>query len=105
MTDAARRVGSLGRMLRKCVLCPRRCRADRTSGGRGFCGLSAEMRIHSALPHHGEEPPLSGTRGAGTIFFSSCNLRCVYCQNYQISHSAQGRPVSEGELAALMLEL
>jgi putative pyruvate formate lyase activating enzyme len=105
MTDAARRVGSLQRMLKKCVLCPRRCRADRTSGETGFCGLSAEMRIHSALPHHGEEPPLSGTRGAGTIFFSSCNLRCVFCQNYQISHSAAGRPVTEEELATLMLDL
>lgn len=105
MRNAARRVGSLERMLQKCVLCPRRCRADRTSGDRGFCGLAAEMRIHAALPHHGEEPPLSGSRGAGTIFFASCNLRCVYCQNHQISHSAAGRPVSVEELAGIMLDL
>jgi putative pyruvate formate lyase activating enzyme len=63
------------------------------------------MVMHAALPHHGEEPPLSGTRGAGTIFLGSCNLRCVYCQNYQISHSPQGRPVSVEELAGVMLEL
>ena len=61
--------------------------------------------MSSALPHHGEEPPLSGRRGAGTIFFSSCNLKCVYCQNYQISHSPAGRPVSEEALAGIMLEL
>ncbi|HET57386.1 MAG TPA: radical SAM protein [Deltaproteobacteria bacterium] len=57
------------------------------------------------MPHHGEEPPLSGTRGAGTIFFSSCNLRCSYCQNYQISHSVRGRPASPDELADMMLHL
>jgi len=63
------------------------------------------MVISSALPHHGEEPPLSGRRGAGTIFFSSCNLKCIYCQNYQISHSPAGDPVSVEELAGIMLDL
>ena len=105
MADAVRRVGYLKGILKRCVLCPQRCRTDRTAGERGFCNLTAEMVMHSALPHHGEEPPLSGTRGAGTIFFSSCNLKCVYCQNYQISHSPAGRPVSEEELAAIMLKL
>jgi len=81
------------------------CRADRTAGERGFCGLSAEIAMHSAFPHHGEEPPLSGSGGAGTIFFSSCNLKCIYCQNYQISHFPAGRIVSEEGLAAVMLEL
>ncbi len=81
------------------------CRVDRTAGERGFCRLGAGMVMNSALPHHGEEPPLSGRRGAGTIFFSSCNLSCIYCQNYQISHSPAGRPVSEEELAGVMLEL
>ena len=61
--------------------------------------------MHSVLPHHGEEPPLSGSRGAGTIFFSSCNLKCIYCQNYQISHSPAGRAVSEEDLALIMLDL
>jgi putative pyruvate formate lyase activating enzyme len=63
------------------------------------------MVISSAIPHHGEEPPLSGSRGAGTIFFSSCNLKCLYCQNYQISHTPEGRPVTAEELAGIMLEL
>jgi putative pyruvate formate lyase activating enzyme len=81
------------------------CRVDRTAGERGFCGLDAAILVSSALPHHGEEPPLSGKRGAGTIFFSSCNLRCLYCQNYQISHAPAGRPVSEEALAGIMLEL
>jgi len=103
--DAARRVGYLKRILKRCVLCPQMCRTDRMAGEKGFCRLDAGMAISSALPHHGEEPPLSGKRGAGTIFFSSCNLRCVYCQNYQISHSPAGRPVSEEELAGVMLEI
>ena len=103
--DAARRVESLRRILRRCVLCPQFCRIDRTAGRRGFCRLGAEMLVDTALPHHGEEPPLSGQRGAGTIFFSSCNLRCVYCQNYQISHAPAGRPVTVEQLAGIMLDL
>jgi putative pyruvate formate lyase activating enzyme len=105
MIDAARRVEYLKRNLKRCVLCPHMCRVDRTAEGRGVCRLDASMVISSALPHHGEEPPLSGKRGAGTIFFSSCNLRCIYCQNIQISHSQSGRMVSEEALAGLMLEL
>lgn len=105
MIDAAHRVESLRRSMKRCVLCPHMCRADRTSDGNGFCRLGMEMVMSSALPHHGEEPPLSGSRGAGTIFFSSCNLRCIYCQNDQISHSLAGRTVSEGALAGTMLEL
>jgi len=103
--DTARRVERLRASLKRCVLCPRQCGVDRTAGEEGFCRLGAGMVINSALPHHGEEPPLSGRRGAGTIFFSSCNMRCVFCQNYQISHAAAGRPVSEEELAGIMLEL
>jgi putative pyruvate formate lyase activating enzyme len=105
MIDAARRVEYLKRSLKRCVLCPHMCRVDRTADGRGFCRLGTEMVMSSALPHHGEEPPLSGRRGAGTIFFSSCNLRCIYCQNVQISHSLTGRTVSEEALAGMMLEL
>jgi putative pyruvate formate lyase activating enzyme len=105
LTDAARRVDHLRKSLKRCVLCPQMCRVDRTAGEMGFCRLGAGMVMNSALPHHGEEPPLSGRRGAGTIFFSSCNLRCIYCQNYQISHSPAGQPVSEEELAGVMLDL
>ena len=103
--EIARRVEWLKKSLKRCVLCPRMCRADRIAGEKGFCRLAAGMVINSAIPHHGEEPPLSGSRGAGTIFFSSCNLKCVYCQNYQISHAPTGRPVTVEELAGIMLEL
>ncbi len=78
-------------LYKSCTLCPRACRVDRTKGELGYCRLPADIVMDCALAHHGEEPPLSGTRGAGTIFLSSCNLGCIYCQNYQISHSAQGR--------------
>jgi len=107
MQDAAvaRRIDSLKKILKRCVLCPRMCRVDRIAGVKGFCRLAAGMVMDSALPHHGEEPPLSGSGGAGTIFFSSCNLKCIYCQNYQISHSPAGRPVTAEELAGIMLDL
>jgi len=101
----ARRIDSLKKILKRCVLCPRMCRVDRIAGVKGFCRLAAGMVMDSALPHHGEEPPLSGSGGAGTIFFSSCNLKCIYCQNYQISHSPAGRPVTAEELAGIMLDL
>lgn len=103
--DFEKNIGALKGILYSCELCPRMCRADRITGERGFCSLSSEMLISARLPHHGEEPPLSGERGAGTIFFSSCNLRCNYCQNYQISHAPDGQPVSADALADIMLEL
>lgn len=92
-------------MSSSCELCPRMCRADRLAGKTGFCRLTNKMMIGAAMPHYGEEPPLSGTNGAGTIFFSSCNLGCSYCQNYQISHSPVGRPVSAEKLADIMIQL
>jgi putative pyruvate formate lyase activating enzyme len=98
-------VRNLKKILKRCVLCPRMCRVDRLAGVKGFCRLAAGMVMNSALPHHGEEPPLSGSRGAGTIFFSSCNLKCICCQNYQISHAPAGRPVTAEELAGIMLDL
>lgn len=88
-----------------CTLCPRACRVDRTKGEQGYCRLPAGIMMDCALSHRGEEPPLSGTRGAGTIFLSSCNLRCIYCQNYQISHSACGRDLTVLQLAKVMLDL
>ena len=92
-------------MLTACSLCPRECGANRLNGEKGFCNLGDVMVIQQALPHFGEEPPLSGVRGAGTIFFSSCNLKCIYCQNYQISHSQLGRPARESDCARMMLNL
>ncbi len=90
---------------KSCTLCPRACKVDRTKGETGYCRLPAEIVMDCALAHHGEEPPLSGTGGAGTIFLSSCNLGCIYCQNYQISHSTRGRELTVLQLAQVMLDL
>lgn len=102
---ALRRAFRLWRSLKRCVLCPKLCRSDRSAGQKGLCGIDEEVIVSTYLPHHGEEPPLSGKKGAGTIFFSSCTMKCVYCQNYQISHAVTGIPVSEARLAGIMLEL
>jgi putative pyruvate formate lyase activating enzyme len=90
---------------KSCTLCPRACRVDRTKGELGYCHLPADIVMDCALAHHGEEPPLSGTRGAGTIFLSSCNLGCIYCQNYQIAHTTQGHSLTVLDLAKVMLDL
>ncbi|MDI9570681.1 MAG: radical SAM protein [Pseudomonadota bacterium] len=95
----------LERLMSPCVLCPRECRAERRSGERGFCGLGTEIVVSDAMPHYGEEPPLSGRRGAGTVFFSSCNLRCIFCQNHQISRKTTGSVLTPEELAEVMLNL
>lgn len=82
-----------------CRLCPRACGVDRFSGTRkGFCRETAALRIAYIGPHFGEEPPLSGTRGSGTIFFTGCSLRCTFCQNYQISRDGLGRAMAMDEL-------
>jgi putative pyruvate formate lyase activating enzyme len=74
-----------------CELCPRRCGVDRTAGKVGLCGEGARLRIAAIEPHLGEEPPISGKNGSGTVFFSGCSLRCLFCQNYQISQGGLGR--------------
>lgn len=99
------RATRLRRMLGDCRLCPRACRVNRTAGETGFCGLTGDVILSHALPHHGEEPILSGTRGAGTLFFSSCNLKCMYCQNHQISHGVGGRILDGEALAKAILGL
>ncbi|MGO9566978.1 MAG: radical SAM protein, partial [Desulfomonilaceae bacterium] len=88
-----------------CRLCPRSCGVDRASGESGYCGAGPEPSIAAILPHFGEEPPLTGRGGAGTIFFSRCNLRCVYCQNHQISQGELGSVLSADELALEILRL
>lgn len=98
-------VQSLEEMLSPCTLCPRECGVDRVAGEIGFCGVGAEAKIASAGPHFGEEPPLVGHGGSGTIFLSGCNLGCVYCQNADISHGRAGRAVSAVDLANTMLSL
>ena len=87
-----------------CTLCPRQCRADRAVRP-GFCGLGEEMRIARIAPHLWEEPPVSGTRGTGAIFFSGCTLRCVYCQNGEISHTGAGRAFTPRELSDALKRL
>ena len=87
-----------------CDLCARACGVDR-SQKEGACHTGQEARVASFGPHHGEENPLRGWRGSGTIFFSYCNLRCVYCQNFEISQAPAGHQVSSKELAAMMLSL
>ena len=88
-----------------CVLCPFACNADRKSGAHGKCRSGLRPIVASWGPHLGEEPPLVGTRGSGTIFFSNCNLHCVFCQNFDISQTGNGREISAAELAGIMLEL
>jgi len=90
---------------KSCTLCPRACKVDRSQGELGYCQLPADIVMDCALAHHGEEPPLSGTGGAGTIFLSSCNLGCIYCQNYQISHYNRGQKLTVLDLAKIMLDL
>jgi putative pyruvate formate lyase activating enzyme len=92
--------------LKNCVLCGRHCKVDRLKTVRGsICRIGELARVASYGPHHGEENPLRGERGSGTIFISSCNLLCVFCQNADISQKGVGREVSSEELAAMMLEL
>jgi putative pyruvate formate lyase activating enzyme len=88
----------------RCELCPRRCRANRLAGP-GFCGETAELRIASASIHRGEEPPITGAGGSGTIFITGCTLGCVFCQNRQISRAGMGRAVPAGEFASICLAL
>jgi putative pyruvate formate lyase activating enzyme len=88
-----------------CTLCPRRCGARRREGQTGFCGIGDEPVVSSIGPHFGEESVLVGGGGSGTIFFAGCNLGCVFCQNFDISHHRYGRPISIEQLALAMLEL
>lgn len=88
-----------------CSLCPRECHVNRNNGERGTCSAGTKAKICSAHPHFGEERPLVGRRGSGTIFFSHCSLLCLYCQNWDISHSAEGYVISDEELASVMIHL
>lgn len=92
-------------MTAPCTLCPRRCAAQRSDGQTGFCGIGDEPVVSSIGPHFGEESVLVGSGGSGTIFFAGCNLGCVFCQNFDISHHRHGRPISIEQLAQSMLEL
>lgn len=93
------------KMLESCSICPRQCKVNRIKNELGFCKTGLKPRVCSFMPHHGEEPPISGSGGSGTIFFSHCNMACVYCQNYEFSQLGQGREVDFQELAGFMIEL
>jgi putative pyruvate formate lyase activating enzyme len=89
----------------RCVVCPRGCKVDRRADVAGLCAIGRHAVVASYFPHFGEEDCLRGRRGSGTIFFSGCNLRCVFCQNHDISWEIQGEPVRRERLAEMMLEL
>ncbi|OPY54996.1 MAG: Radical SAM superfamily protein [Methanosaeta sp. PtaU1.Bin112] len=91
--------------LEACEICPRRCGANRSSGEVGFCRSGRKASVACFAPHFGEEAPLVGVSGSGTIFFSGCNLSCVFCQNYEISQDDRGTEVGAQALAAMMLDL
>lgn len=103
--ELLRRAEALEAKLRNCDLCPRECGVDRLSGNKGYCGIDAAPTIAAINMHPWEEPPISGSRGSGTVFFSGCTLRCIFCQNYPISQMGVGRRMSAEDLAAGMLEL
>ncbi len=103
--ELKKRADKLWKMMDNCTICPRKCGARRNEGKEGFCGASSKLVVSSYHPHFGEERPLVGRGGSGTIFFSNCALRCVFCLNWQISHGGQGNTVSIQDLAQMMLHL
>ncbi len=108
INEIKKRAERLSARLASCDICPRNCYVNRLEGKTGFCHSGALPIISSYCAHHGEEPALSGMRGSGTIFFANCNLRCVYCQNFQISQNPQKQKTNEistKKLADHMLEL
>jgi putative pyruvate formate lyase activating enzyme len=95
----------LWEIMKSCRLCPRECRVNRLEGKKGFCQATSQLQVSSYNAHFGEERPLVGRGGSGTIFLTHCNLRCVFCINWDISHGGQGRCVSVNDLAKMMLSL
>ncbi|TFB09255.1 radical SAM protein [Candidatus Atribacteria bacterium MT.SAG.1] len=100
-----RRIEKAYKLLSSCEVCPHKCRVNRLKGEQGICRSGEEVIVSSYNAHFGEEPPLVGHFGSGTIFFTNCNLKCVYCQNYPISQLGNGNKVSLSELAKIMLAL
>jgi putative pyruvate formate lyase activating enzyme len=103
--ELATRIERAKSILGSCEICPRHCQVNRLAGEVGKCRTGARAMVSSYSPHFGEEAPLVGSHGSGTIFFTNCNLRCVFCQNYSISQLGEGREVNKEELAAMMLSL
>ncbi len=103
--ELAERARDLVESYRACRLCARRCGMNRLEGEMGICDATSEIIVSAAHPHFGEEAPLVGRHGSGTIFFNHCSLRCVFCQNWEIAHRGDGQAVSTEDLAQLMIEL
>lgn len=103
--ELEKRVNKSLEYLKKCVICPRGCKANRWENEKGECGVGRFAVVSSFGPHFGEEPPLVGRYGSGTVFFSGCNLHCVFCQNYEISQLLEGRRVDPFTLAEIFLEV
>ena len=99
------RIDILEKMAVSCSLCPWECGVDRLRGEKGICQAGWDLTVSKCLPHFGEEPVISGKSGSGTIFFAFCNLKCRFCQNYQISQHHLGSPYSLDKLAETMLSL
>jgi len=99
------RIRFLNEILKECRLCPRECRVNRLNGEMGYCGARLELTISSAFPHFGEEPPLVGHFGSGTIFLTHCNLLCIFCQNYDISHMGRGEHITPPDMARTIIKL
>jgi putative pyruvate formate lyase activating enzyme len=99
------KIAAASDILNQCTLCPHHCLVDRHHGERGLCRTGDQPVVSSYGPHFGEEDPLVGSRGSGTIFFTHCNLYCIFCQNYEISHGGEGEEISIPDLAAMMILL
>ena len=103
--ELKKRIKKAYQLMENCMLCPRKCGVNRIKGEKGYCRTGIDLEISSFYSHMGEEPPISGWNGSGTIFFTHCNLRCVFCQNYPISHLGYGKKISIDRLAEIMLTL
>jgi putative pyruvate formate lyase activating enzyme len=103
--ELKKRIKALNEILKECKLCPRECGVNRLEGETGVCKGGAELMVSSVSPHFAEEPPLVGFHGSGTIFLTHCNLRCVFCQNYDISHLGKGHITTSSGMANDMLRL
>ena len=103
--ELEKRIKTAYEILESCTICPLNCKVNRLKGQLGTCKTGELPIVSDYMPHFGEEAPLVGERGSGAIFFSYCNLRCVFCQTYEISHLGHGRPVSIKELAGIMITL
>ncbi len=103
--ELSRRIEALQAKLESCEICPHKCKVNRLHDKKGICQTGKKAKVASFGPHFGEESPLVGRYGSGTIFFTHCNLLCIFCQNYDISHLGEGYPVDEEKIAEIMLSL